>query len=149
MCSFVSLCFLFRILAILVLHIHVIRAFSVVCHRDKEGAWALGMVTGPNPFQMKPLMSKITIGGSEQSCYENPVLTCADASEVNATFMADPFMFFPNGTDGAWYVFFEMKLLGQHGVVGVAESLNKVCFWFHLFSRCPLIALCRAILGNI
>ena len=120
-----SILFLYRALLIFLLRFSVTNAYSVVCHRDKEGAWAIGMVAGPNPFQMKPLMRTVTIGDSEQVCHVNPALTCADASIDNATFLADPFMFFPNGTDGAWYVFFELKLLDKHGAIGVSKSVDR------------------------
>jgi len=52
----------------------------------------------------------------------NPVLTAADVTDVEASFVADPFMFYENDT---WYMFFEVFIpaLG-HADIGLATSLD-------------------------
>ena len=50
----------------------------------------------------------------------NPVLTADDVTDVEAEFVADPFMFHENGT---WYMFFEVyNLDNDQGDVGLATS---------------------------
>jgi hypothetical protein len=59
------------------------------------------------------------LGGSPPT-YRNPVLSYRDVSDVDASFVADPFMIREQGT---WYMFFEVKnrTTGQ-GEIGLAES---------------------------
>ena len=71
--------------------------------------------------------------GGEVSCPRNPILGCSDVTDINASFIADPFLFFPNGTEGPWYSFFEVKnmndddtLRGKRGQIGTAVSHDKV-----------------------
>jgi hypothetical protein len=50
----------------------------------------------------------------------NPVLTADDVTDVSASFVADPFLFYENGN---WYMFFEvLNRNSGHGDIGVAMS---------------------------
>ncbi len=54
---------------------------------------------------------------------ENPVLTAGDVTEVDAKFIADPFMFYYENS--VWYMFFEVfNRKTQHGDIGLAVSLD-------------------------
>jgi len=59
----------------------------------KQQGWYIGIYQGSSPLE---LSSKIN----------NPVLTKDDVTDVDAIFVADPFMIFVNET---WYMFFEVK----------------------------------------
>lgn len=55
---------------------------------------------------------------------ENPVLTAADITDVNAEFVADPFILQDNGF---WYMFVEiLDIETDKGVIGVATSENGI-----------------------
>jgi hypothetical protein len=71
--------------------------------------WSIGIYAGESPFALMP-----------PDDVDNPVLTCADVTDVPASFVADPFMV---RTDGVWYMFFEV--MAQHlgiGQIGLAIS---------------------------
>ena len=51
------------------------------------------------------------------------VLTGEDVTDVNATFVADPFMI---SESGLWYMFFEVMVEGGHGDIGLATSADGV-----------------------
>jgi hypothetical protein len=52
----------------------------------------------------------------------NPVLTALDVTDVQASFVADPFIFYENNT---WYMFFEVYIPGvNRGDIGLATSWN-------------------------
>ena len=59
----------------------------------KQQEWSIGIYQGNNPLEMS---SKIN----------NPVLTKEDVTDIDALFVADPFMINVNST---WYMFFEVK----------------------------------------
>jgi hypothetical protein len=71
--------------------------------------WSIGIYTGKSPFDLMPADD-----------LDNPVLTCADITDVPATFVADPFMV---RSDDVWYMFFEVmtRQLGI-GQIGLAIS---------------------------
>lgn len=74
-----------------------------------EGEYSIGIYTGKSPFELKS-PAEVT----------NPVLTAEDVTDVNALFVADPFMV---KEKGVWYMFFEV--LNQesfHGDIGLAVS---------------------------
>lgn len=60
---------------------------------ERRSEWTIGIYQGDSPLQMS---SKIN----------NPVLTKEDINDVDALFVADPFMINVNST---WYMFFEVK----------------------------------------
>lgn len=71
--------------------------------------WSIGIYTAKDPFNF-------TSPGN----ISNPVLTADDVTDVNATFVADPFMLRENNT---WYMFFEVFNTDTHqGDIGLATS---------------------------
>jgi hypothetical protein len=77
----------------------------------KMQIWSIGMYVGDSVFHFNPV-----------SQGNNPVLTRADVWDVNAVFIADPFMLKVNET---WYMFFEvMNQATGKGQVGLASSEN-------------------------
>ncbi|MFQ5642685.1 MAG: hypothetical protein ACE5FQ_03195 [Thiogranum sp.] len=68
--------------------------------------WSIGIYTGSSPLAVSPAAG-IT----------NPVLTSADVSDASASFVADPFMLF---RDGSWHMFFEA--LTDNGDIAYASS---------------------------
>ena len=71
--------------------------------------WSIGIYSGPSPIELRPAAG-----------VSNPVLTRADVWDCTASFVADPFMVFEDGT---WYMFFEvMNALTGRGAIGLAVS---------------------------
>jgi len=71
--------------------------------------WSIGIYTGDDPFNV----------GSPEGV-DNPVLTARDVTDVEALFVADPFMV---GENGRYYMFFEvMNRHTNQGDIAVAES---------------------------
>lgn len=69
--------------------------------------WSIGIYTGNSPFALRPAPN-------------NPVLTNTDVTDVQAEFVADPFMLH---SDGRWYMFFEvLDRESQRGVIALATS---------------------------
>ena len=77
--------------------------------------WSIGMYVGNSPLDVFP-PAGIT----------NPVLTSDDVTDVNASFVADPFMLFK---DGSWHMFFEV--LVDNGDIGYASSLDGLNWTYH------------------
>jgi hypothetical protein len=72
-------------------------------------SWSIGIYRGTSPFSLA--------AGSDA---DNPVLTARDATDVDAEFVADPFML---ETAGGWYMFFEVVNRALHrGQIGLATS---------------------------
>lgn len=75
---------------------------------DKETRWSIGIYTGESPLN---LVSRDV---------KNPVLSANDVSDVNARFVADPFMIRENNT---WYMFIEvLNRDSDQGDIGLATS---------------------------
>lgn len=71
--------------------------------------WSIGIYTGPSPLAISP----------EQGV-PNPVLTAADVTDVDAVYVADPFLIREGDT---WYMFFEVLQAGTgKGVIALASS---------------------------
>jgi hypothetical protein len=71
--------------------------------------WSIGIYAGASPYDLSPAES-----------LANPVLTARQVSDLNAEFVADPFMI---KIDGRWYMFFEaMDADSRKGVIAVATS---------------------------
>jgi len=71
--------------------------------------WEIGILEGDSPFDWIP--------GSDCA---NPVLTAMDVTDIEAEFVADPFMI---GRDGVWHLFFEAFRKGVRlGEIGLAVS---------------------------
>jgi len=79
---------------------------------DKNGnEWTIGVYLGDSPFNLAP---------SKRAC--NPVLTANDVTDINAAFVADPFMIRKNNL---WYMFFEVYNKDKNrGEIGLATSTN-------------------------
>jgi len=74
-----------------------------------EHLWSIGIYAGPSPLSLAPSASA-----------HNPVLTADDVSDVDALFVADPFM---ARRDGRWFMFFEVMNRGRRrGEIGLAAS---------------------------
>ena len=75
--------------------------------------WAIAMYSGPSPLRVSPVPGI--------AC---PVLTGADVPDVQASFVADPFMV---RKDGLWYLFCEVKKQGIPAAeIGVAISQDAL-----------------------
>ncbi|HEX2272134.1 MAG TPA: hypothetical protein VHH35_21510 [Pyrinomonadaceae bacterium] len=71
--------------------------------------WSIGIYTGHSPFHLQPPADNT-----------NPVLTCADVTDIPAEFVADPFMV---QHAGRWHMFFEvMNSETGRGEIGLATS---------------------------
>lgn len=84
---------------------------SAVKTNEAQDAWTIGIYTGPSPFHLSP-----------PADVENPVLTAADATDLDVDILAHPFMIV---TDAGYYMFFTAKdgATGKGGI-GMAESRN-------------------------
>ena len=71
--------------------------------------WSIGIYEGDSIQNLKPA-----------SNIQNPILQASDINDVNARFVADPFIIKSNGE---WYLFFEIYDVNQaKGVIGLATS---------------------------
>ncbi len=78
---------------------------------DSYGLWSIGIYSGTTPFVLEDL--------SEIS---NPVLTGNDVDDIDAEFVADPFIV---GSNDQYYMFFEvMNRKTKQGDIGYAKSDN-------------------------
>jgi len=78
--------------------------------RRRQQEWAIGIYVGKSPFDFMPAEN-----------VDNPVLTRASVSDVQAAFVADPFMIKANN---AWYMFFEV-LNQEHRKGEIALATSK------------------------
>ncbi len=79
----------------------------------KKLPWSIGIYVGSSPLSLHPSKD-----------INNPVLSYKDILDVNAEFVADPFMF---QRKDKWYMFFEvMNTTTGHGDIGLATSPNGV-----------------------
>ena len=75
--------------------------------------WAIGIYTGDSPLSLTP-----------QSVTENPIITCRNLTDIEAEFVADPFMI---EEQGRWFLFFEaLNRATSRGEIGLAVSTD--CF---------------------
>ena len=75
----------------------------------RQDAWSIGIYTGRTPLSLAPPSPE---GG--------PVLSAASVTDLQAEFVADPFLV---REGGRWYIFFEIMPVNPHrGVIGMAES---------------------------
>lgn len=76
----------------------------------RRRVWSIGIRRGASPLALR-INPK------------NPVLTASDISDVDALFVADPFML---RRDGSWHMYFEVMLSEEppRGVVGRASSTD-------------------------
>ncbi len=75
------------------------------------GSWSIGIYEGSDPFTLNDPVN-----------ISNPVLTAKDVSDIDASFVADPFMIVENNKS---FMFFEvMNINSGKGEIGYAESTN-------------------------
>lgn len=80
--------------------------------------WAIGLYGGSSPLDLRPLDG-----------IANPVLTAADVTDVDASFVADPFAMCHGGR---WYVLFEVfDRVRRRGSIGAAVS-DDLRSWTYL-----------------
>jgi hypothetical protein len=73
------------------------------------GPWSVGVYTGSSPFVLH-----------DPESISNPVLTAKDVTDIDAQFIADPFLAME---DNRWYMFFEvLNRANSQGDIGYAES---------------------------
>lgn len=71
--------------------------------------WSIGIYTGDSPFNFPSSQNR-----------RNPVLTAEDVTDVNAKFVADPFLLNENSN---WYLFFEVyNISSKQGDIAFATS---------------------------
>lgn len=76
---------------------------------NQDMQWSIGVYQGADPFHL-----------ADPDSLDNPVLTAGDVNDVNAAFVADPFMV---RVDSKFYMFFEVLNLDTNtGDIGCAES---------------------------
>jgi hypothetical protein len=76
-----------------------------------EYRWAIGLYGGDDLNRLQPLQGTV-----------NPILTRERVSDVEAEFVADPFMVWAGEN---WHLFFEIENLGRgKGEIGLATSAN-------------------------
>ncbi|MCZ6672977.1 MAG: hypothetical protein O7C75_08560 [Verrucomicrobia bacterium] len=75
----------------------------------RDQTWSIGIYSGTSPINF-----------SSHRDIVNPVLTAEDVTDIEAVFVADPFMLNENST---WYMFFEVvNRRSDHGDIGLAIS---------------------------
>ena len=75
----------------------------------KIASWSIGILTGETPFDLRPING-----------VENPVISARDVSDIDAEFVADPFMI---KVEKTWHMFFEvMNARTGKGEIGWATS---------------------------
>ena len=84
-----------------------------IYRENKKINISIGIYMGKSPFHLY-----------ETGKIVNPVLTAASVKDVNADFVADPFMVH---ADDSWYMFFEvMNKKSGHGDIGLANSVDGI-----------------------
>ena len=84
----------------------------------KYQQWSIGIYSGESPLTLHP-----------DENVDNPVLTRANISDVEATFIADPFMI---SVENGWYMFFEvMNQRTGKGEIGYATSDGALKWTYH------------------
>lgn len=77
----------------------------------KQQEWSIGIYSGNTPFDMK-------------SIKENPIITKESITDIDALFVADPFMIKENET---WYLFYEIKdSYDLKTYIGLSESKDLI-----------------------
>jgi hypothetical protein len=77
--------------------------------RQEQLNWSIGIYTGNSPLNLSP-----------HPVVANPVLTAKNVTDVEADFVADPFMIYEGST---WYMFFEvLDIRDDRGKIGLAVS---------------------------
>jgi hypothetical protein len=75
--------------------------------------WSIGIYEGDSPYTL-----------ASPAGVSNPVLTCADVTDIDALLVADPFMI---RRDGIWHMFFEvLNKASKLGEIGHATSVDGI-----------------------
>lgn len=86
--------------------------YNYFTHEEVEvsyGPWSIGIYEGSSPFELQ-----------DPGNISNPVLTGKDVTDIDAKFVADPFMAIK---DAGFYLFFEvLNRANNQGDIGYAES---------------------------
>lgn len=97
--------------------LHLLKKTAKKYIRRRE-EWTIGIYTGNSPLELKPHPQA-----------NNPVLTADDITDINADFVADPFMV---EAGGCWYMFFEvLDLKDELGKIALATSQDGVNWAYH------------------
>lgn len=84
---------------------------------QRRQEWSIGIYRGVSPTALMPVPGLI-----------NPVLTRQDVTDINAAFVADPFMLRVAGT---WYMFFEvLEARLDRGMIGLATSPDGLAWHY-------------------
>ena len=89
--------------------------FNLMCMivSQDQRVWAIGIYSADSPVSLSP-----------HQAAENPVLTRSDVTDIEAEFVADPFMV---EKDGTWFMFFEaLNKVTSRGEVGLAVSSDTL-----------------------
>jgi len=99
---------LFSLCCFLIRHVFLSEGKSSEYRRE---IWSIGIYEGDSP-----------LGFSDLAAIHNPVLTAQDVSDVEAVFVADPFMI---REGDSWYMFFEVfHKDSSQGDIGLATSTD-------------------------
>ncbi len=91
----------------------ILKFASSRIHKDSNthGTWSIGIYTGSTPFNL-----------TDPEDISNPVLTAKDVTDMEAYFVADPFMIIKNDK---YFMFFEaLNKKTNHGDIAYAESID-------------------------
>jgi hypothetical protein len=78
---------------------------------DGYGRWSIGIYAGPSPLHL-----------TDPAHISNPVLTAIDVTDLDAKYVADPFLV---PESGRFYMFFEVvNRANDRGAIGYAESAD-------------------------
>ncbi len=82
---------------------------------DNYGKWSIGIYFGNTPFDLY-----------DPKEIKNPVLSFKDVIDINASYVADPFLII---NDGIYHMFFEvLNRETGHGDIGLAQSENGLTY---------------------
>lgn len=96
-----------------------ILSLALCLEYDIEPNWAIGIYVGTTPYEFSP----------HPSTGNAPVLTANDVADVEARFVADPFLLFH---DDVWYMFFEvLNRSTDQGDIGLASSREGTDWKYH------------------
>ncbi|WP_319405987.1 hypothetical protein [uncultured Desulfosarcina sp.] len=94
-------------------HISFLDSGREITYTKKKIDFSIGILVGKDPFHL-----------TETQAIANPVITAEDIDDVDASFVADPFMIHEKNT---WYMFFEvMNKTSKNGDIGVATSMDGI-----------------------
>lgn len=106
----VSLITFVFLLCIFILGMYAGRTWDVP-YITRKNEWSIGVYVGASPLNLK-----------DSADINNPVLTAKDVTDIQADFVADPFMI---KKDNVWYMFMEvLNAKTQLGNIGLAVSMD-------------------------